>query len=159
VVLFKSAYFYTILLFIFIMLYSIKNLHDIFFNFIKKYFLFFFSIPSLIRILFFNINFNLSFLPTYYHRNELIWVDGFLFDFLQKKSVDIWLRKFIINTGYLFSERLVFDWVVRIYLDNLVWPLHYMGLLESSNVTEMLSIILFLYYFIFSFLFIAFLLF
>jgi len=31
----------------------------------------------------------LFFLPKYYSRNELIWGDGFLIDFLQKKSVDI----------------------------------------------------------------------
>ena len=31
----------------------------------------------------------LLFLPKYYLRNELIWGDGFLIDFLQKKSVDI----------------------------------------------------------------------
>ena len=49
-----------------------------------------------------------------------MWVDGFLFDFLQKKSIDIFLRKFVINTGYVFSERMVFEGVVRVYLDNLV---------------------------------------
>jgi len=29
------------------------------------------------------------FLIKYYHRNDLIWVDGFLLDFLQKKSIDL----------------------------------------------------------------------
>ena len=31
----------------------------------------------------------LAFLPKYYSRNELIFGDGFLIDFLQKKSVDL----------------------------------------------------------------------
>jgi hypothetical protein len=33
--------------------------------------------------------YNMSFLISYFKRNELLWVDGFLIDFLQKKSVDI----------------------------------------------------------------------
>lgn len=95
----------------------------------------------------------LSFLPKYYSRNELMWNDGFLVDFLQKKSVDMWIRKFVIYTGFLFSERLVFDSVVRLYLDNLLWPLHYVGLFESNNVVEVLSIIIFLYFFVVSVIF------
>ena len=61
-----------------------------------------------------------SFLQTYYARSENVWNDGFLFDFLQKKTADAWIRRFVIYTGFLFSERLVFDYVVRIYLDNLI---------------------------------------
>ena len=95
----------------------------------------------------------LLFLPKYYLRNELIWGDGFLIDFLQKKSVDIWLRKFIIYTGFIFSERLVFDQVVRFYLENLLWPLHYVGIFETNNIIETLSTIVALYFIIFSFLF------
>jgi len=61
-----------------------------------------------------------TFLRRYYIRNELLWVDGFIIDFLQKKSIDLFLRKFVIYTGFIFSERLVFEYVVRFYLDNLV---------------------------------------
>ena len=93
---------------------------------------------------------NFTFLPKYYIRNELIWLDGFLLDFLQKKTADIWIRKFVIYTGFIFSERLVFDFVVRIYLDNLLWPLHRVSVLEVSNVTEMLSSQIFLYFFLFT---------
>lgn len=89
------------------------------------------------------------FLPKYYYRNELIWLDGFLLDFLQKKTADIWLRKFVIYTGFIFSERLVFDFIVKVYLDNLLWPLHSKSILEGSNVTEMLSINIFFYFSIF----------
>ena len=89
------------------------------------------------------------FLPSYYLRNELLWVDGFLLDFLQKKSIDIWIRKFVIYSGFIFSERLVFDYVIKLYLDNIIWPLHYSSILEVNNTTEMLSITIFFYFFIF----------
>jgi hypothetical protein len=85
-------------------------------------------------------------LPKYYLRNENLWVDGFLFDFLQKKTIDAWIRQWVIYTGFLFSERLVFDSVVRIYLDNVIWPLHDKSIFESSNVSEMLSTVMFLYF-------------
>jgi hypothetical protein len=85
-----------------------------------------------------------TFITTYYTRNENMWGDGFLFDFLQKKTADAWVRRFVIYTGFLFSERLVFDSVVRIYLDNLIWPGHHYSTFEANNVSEMLSIVIFL---------------
>lgn len=85
------------------------------------------------------------FVQTYYSRSENIWNDGFLFDFLQKKTADAWIRRFVIYTGFLFSERLVFDYIVRIYLDNLIWPLHNVSIFETSNVSEMLLNVLFFY--------------
>jgi len=105
------------------------------------------SLTQLSRLLFFNLTLKTSFIPVYYRRSELVWLDGFLFDFLQKKSTDTWLRKFVVNTGYIFSERMVFDQVVRVYLDNVIWPLHYIGALETDNVSEMLSMLIFLYFF------------
>ena len=99
---------------------------------------------------------NFTFLPTYFKRNELLWVDGFIIDFLQKKSIDIFLRKFVIYTGFIFSERLVFDYLVRFYLDNLIWPLHYVNVFEFNNIREILSIIVFFYFNIFSLLILLF---
>ena len=72
-----------------------------------------------------------------------MWQDGFLFDFLQKKTVDAWVRRFVIYTGFLFSERLVFDTVVRLYVDNLVWPGHRYVTFEVSNVSNMLLVTLY----------------
>ena len=86
-----------------------------------------------------------AFVPTYYVRSENMWQDGFLFDFLQKKTADAWVRRFVIYTGFLFSERLVFDTVVRLYVDNLIWPAHYISIFEVSNVSEMLTSVIFLY--------------
>ena len=84
-----------------------------------------------------------NFLPLYYVRSEYIWQDGFLFDFLQKKTADAWVRQFVIYTGFIFSERLVFENVVRLYIDYLIWPLHYSSIFETSNVSEMLNSVIF----------------
>ena len=127
-------------------------------SFIVSYlYLFYFFISVLLKVVLIALSqvqtlsiLQFLFLKKYYHRNELLWVDGFFLDFLQKKSVDIWLRRLVIYTGFLFSERLVFDYVVRFYLDNILWPLHERSILEVSNVTEMLSTVIFFYFFIFS---------
>ena len=121
--------------------------------FLVNFTLFFFKFINLVRFFFNTVNFNLTFIPIYYYRSELIWSDGFLFDFLQKKSVDTWLRKFVINTGYILSERMVFDKIVRLYIDNFIYPLHNFGFLESDNVLDMLSIIIFFFFALFSFFF------
>lgn len=92
---------------------------------------------------------NFNFLPKYYSRNENLWLDGFLFDFLQKKSADLWIRKFVIYTGFIFSERLVFDSVIRLYLDNILWPSHYFGFLETNNILEMLLVNIYFYFLLF----------
>jgi membrane-anchored glycerophosphoryl diester phosphodiesterase (GDPDase) len=63
---------------------------------------------------------NFKKLNLYYLRTEHLWLDGFLFDFLQKKTADMWVRKFVIYTGFLFSERLVFDAIVKLYMDYFV---------------------------------------
>ena len=86
----------------------------------------------------------LNFIYIFYVRNENMWNDGFLFDFLQKKTADAWVRRFVIYTGFLFSERVIFEFVVRIYLDNLIWPLHTKNLFEASNTAEMLTTTIFL---------------
>ena len=85
-----------------------------------------------------------NFLSQYFIRNENMWSDGFLFDFLQKKTADAWVRRFVIYTGFLFSERVVFEFIVRIYLDNMIWVFHSKSITESSNVSEMLTTTVFL---------------
>lgn len=87
-----------------------------------------------------------SFLTIFYKRNELIWNDGLLIDFLQKKSADLYIRKFVIFTGFIFSERFIFEIVIKLYLDNLIWPSHKLSIFESSNVLEMLSFVLALFF-------------
>ena len=103
----------------------------------------------------FNLNF--FFLPRYYKINNLMWQDGFLIDFLQKKVADRWVRTFVIFSGYLFNERWLFDLVVRLYIDLIIWPTYKVSLYEFNSVAPtitntlllliLLVIIIYLYYF------------
>ena len=97
--------------------------------------------------------FKTDFIYLYFLRNENIWQDGFLFDFLQKKTLDTWLRRFVIYTGFLFSERLFFDLVIRLYLDNILWSFHKFSIFETSNFFELFLILLFFYLTLFFILF------
>ena len=99
-----------------------------------------------------NFLFKTYFLFNYYLLNELIWQEGLLLDFLQKKFTDNWVRKFLIYSAYLFNERLVFDRVIRFYLDLIIWPLHKLFVFEFNNVSAILFINLFIF-FIFIFIF------
>lgn len=101
------------------------------------------SIKTILISLWVKTILNFKFINTYYLRNEHLWLDGFLFDFLQKKTADIWVRKFVIYTGFLFSERLVFDSVVKLYIDYFVWYMHKFTIFEVSNVFEMLTIVVY----------------
>ena len=77
---------------------------------------------------------NTFFLKLYYTRTELLWQEGLLVDFLQKKSTERFVRRFLTVTSYLVSERLFFEWAVRFYLDLIIWPLHKLSLFEVNNV-------------------------
>jgi len=54
------------------------------------------------------------------------------------------MRKFLIYSAYLFNERLVFDYVVRFFIDLIVWPGHKITIFEFNNVSNTLLITLFL---------------
>jgi len=86
-----------------------------------------------------------NFIEKYYIRSEYTWQDGFLFDFLQKKTADLWVRQFVIYTGFIFSERFMFENVVRLYLDYLIWPGHNFSIFETTNVADMLNTIIYTY--------------
>ena len=85
---------------------------------------------------------NFYFLKKYYRLNDLIWQDGFLIDFLQKKVADRWVRTFIIYSGYLFSERFLFDFVVRFYIDFIIWPTYSNSLYEFNSISATLTLTL-----------------
>ncbi len=80
------------------------------------------------------------FLRSYYILNDIIWQDGFLIDFLQKKIIDKWIRKFVIFSGYLFNERLVFDYVIKFYIDLIIWPGYRINIYEYNNIATTLLI-------------------
>lgn len=85
---------------------------------------------------------NFTFLKDYFIINDLIWQDGFLIDFLQKKIIDKWIRNFVIYSGYLFNERFLFDYVVRFYIDSIIWKFYRQSIFEFNNVASMLLITL-----------------
>jgi len=84
----------------------------------------------------------ISFMPTYYRVNDLMWQDGLLIDFLQKKVADKWIRRFLVCSSYLFSERVLFKFVVRFYIDFVVWPSTTTSVFELSNIASMLMAVL-----------------
>ena len=86
------------------------------------------------------------FLFSYYTLNDLIWQEGLLVDFLQKKIADNWIKKFLIYSAYLFSERLLFDKTLRFYLDLIIWPLHSLFIFEFNNAGSILFVNLFIFF-------------
>ena len=83
-------------------------------------------------------------------------------DFLQKKVADCWVRRFLIGASYLFSERLVFDTVVRFYLDTIIRALHHFSIFEFNNTANTLFAVIclfVLFFIVFVFVFMYFLLF
>lgn len=124
---FNSFYFYNFLI------YNLKNIKTLYLN---------------------NFLYKLYFITNYYILNELIWQEGLLIDFLQKKIIDNWVKKFLIHSSYLFNERLVFDKVIRFYLDLIIWPMHKIFIFEFNNVSSTLFVTIF--FFIFFLLFFTF---
>ncbi len=102
--------------------------------------------------------FKTYFISNYYLLNELIWQEGFLIDFLQKKIADNWIKKFLIFSSYLFNEKLIFDKVIRFYLDLIIWPGHKLFIFDFNNVSNILFITIF-FFILFLFIFIYFYLF
>jgi hypothetical protein len=124
------------------------------FNFFYFYNYLTYNLKNL-KVIYLNLFFRkFYFVTNYYLLNELIWQEGLLIDFLQKKIADNWIKKFLIYSSYLFNERLVFDKVIRFYLDLIIWPMHKLFIFEFNNVSNTLFVTIFFFiFFIFIFLF------
>ena len=85
---------------------------------------------------------NTIFLNRYYYLNDILWQEGFFIDFAQKKSTDKFVRKFLIVSAYLFSERVVFDKVIRIYSDLIFFVSGYKAIYDFTSVSKMLLALL-----------------
>jgi hypothetical protein len=85
---------------------------------------------------------NTTFLNKYYYLNDILWQEGFLIDFAQKKTADKFVRKFLIISAYLFNERLVFDKVIRIYSDVLLFVSGNKAVYDFNNIANMLLFLL-----------------
>jgi hypothetical protein len=94
-----------------------------------------------------NINFkstiliNTLFFSSYYKLSDLLWQEGFLIDFVQKKSLDKFLKKFLIFSAYTFSERYVFDKVIRFYADLVAWFLIQQSVYEFNSLANTLMVV------------------
>jgi len=81
---------------------------------------------------------NTLFLNKYYYLNDILWQEGFLIDFAQKKTADKFVRKFLILSAYLFSERLLFDKLIRIYSDVILFISGHKTIYDFSSIANML---------------------
>jgi hypothetical protein len=99
------------------------------------------------------------FLQNYFQLNEIIWQEGLLIDFLQKKITDNWLKKFVIYSANLFNERSLFEKIVKFYLDLVIWPMHKIFIFEFNNVGNTLFITLFFFFFLCMYLYLLLILF
>lgn len=88
--------------------------------------------------------------------NELIWQEGLLFDFLQKKILDNWIKKFVIYSANLFNERVLFDTLIFFFLNLIIWPMHNFFIVDLNNTGGILFINIFLFLILFLFLFLIF---
>jgi hypothetical protein len=76
--------------------------------------------------------------------------EGLLLDFLQKNVLDKWVRRFLINSSYLFNERVIFDFFVKSYVDYLIssqskliiFTLHSVSILVLFMVSSLLCLFL-----------------
>ena len=76
--------------------------------------------------------------------NEKIWLEGLLVDWLQKSIFDKWVRRFLIHSSYLFNERVVFDIIVRFYIDYVIWATHLTSICDFKSISNLLSTLIIL---------------
>ena len=96
--------------------------------------------PSLFKSIFLKT----FFFKKYFFTNELLWQEGLLIDFLQKKLIDKWTRRFLILTAYVINERFFYDWVYRFYISLFIWPGHKFFIFEFSSIGQTLFILVLL---------------
>lgn len=84
-------------------------------------------------------------LPQFYQTNERMWQDGFLVDFLQKKFLNDFMCGFLIYSSYLFSERVLFDWVSRFFIDLVIWPSTLYSPFEAPSAATLLKLTILLF--------------
>ena len=83
---------------------------------------------------------NSSFLKNWYKLSDLIWQEGFLVDFTQKKIIDKWIRKFLTHSSYLFNERVLFDLIIKIYINFITGSLVANTWYETKQLSSLISL-------------------
>jgi len=84
---------------------------------------------------------NFFFLKKWYKLSDLIWQEGFLIDFTQKKIADKWIRKFLTHSSYLFNERILFDFVIKMYINFITGSLITNTWYETKQLSSFISLI------------------
>jgi len=80
------------------------------------------------------------FLKDWSKMSDLIWQEGFLIDFTQKKVMDKWVRKFLTHSSYLFSERVLFDLIVKVYINFITNSLVTNTWYETKQLSSFISL-------------------
>lgn len=119
------------------------------FKLISIYNIFLFKANSILFYLNNTFTGKTSFLFVFYKKNELIWQEGLLIDFLQKKSFDVWTKKFLIYSSYLFNERLIFDKIVKFFINLVILPFQKIFIFELNSVANFFFINIITFFFIF----------
>lgn len=97
---------------------------------------------------------NFNFFIKYWKNVELLWEDALLCDFLQKKIVDSWIKKFLITSSYLVNEKFFFENIIKFFLNLIIWPWNRFFFFEINTVSNLLLIIFLFFFLIFYFIFI-----
>lgn len=90
-----------------------------------------------------------SFLKNWSKMSDLIWQEGFLIDFTQKKVIDKWVRKFLAHSSYLFSERVLFDLIVKVYINFITNSLVTNTWYETKQLSSFISLVVITIFIIF----------
>ena len=98
--------------------------------------------------------FNTNFLLNFLNINDIIWQEGLLIDFLQKKIIDNWIKKFIIFSTNLMNDRLIYDKLIKFFLFLIINPFHKYNFLDVNNITNFFFFILLFFFFTFIFIFV-----
>ena len=120
----------------------LKNFFSASYNILFKTSLFSKRLNNLQRDYVTTFNHSVKLLPSYYSTNEKIWLEGLLVDWLQKSIFDKWVTRFLTHSSYLFSERVMFDFVVRFYIDYIIWPTHRFSIFDFKSVSNLLVFLL-----------------
>jgi len=86
------------------------------------------------------ISYQVNSLSRFFSQNELLLQDGFIIDFLQKQTLELWLRQYVLSTGSVFSERLVFETITKFFFKYLLWPTKTRVYFEAVSVSDLLLI-------------------
>ena len=73
---------------------------------------------------------------------KLLWEEGLYIDFIQKKSTDKFVRRVVIHTLNVFSERLAFDKLILTIPTLLVRWAHFFSVFELNSVSSLIMITL-----------------